>query len=423
MFKKVYLEYLFIFLLSLLVFIFSIYDINTDKFIWSNSNTALSRFYISMIMISGLSGIIATYLFYKRVIYAYPLAILNAISYGIFAWSLDLFIDVVIYVLVLPLIFIYFWFITAFKFKIKSYKLEIKWISIVITLFIIAFIIFYFTQKALTTSFQSAFKKEIIEFGSNFKFKTAGYVVITLSNAILIIAVVMMLRGFKEVWLIWQMKNIFSIVFYSGIAVINWSVVVINICYMLLSIYIFIRSFTMRKITIAITGPGCVGKSTILGSKQIQEFLNQHNFHMIQERDYEDNENDYILALKKQKSFWDSQKFFFKTQQDDIERAMLIENQNVIFDRHMLDSFIYPQVQIENNLYSQDEIKQWNKLETVKNECVALLQKRSRVFYFSTSKMIGVDNEYKFKKFWCNWICCNEWKSNWNYFKFWNLYQ
>ncbi|MFV8468615.1 nicotinamide mononucleotide transporter [Mycoplasma sp. VS292A] len=313
-------------------------------------------------MVSGLSGILATYLFYRRIIYAYPIAILNAIAYGIFAWSLDLFIDVIIYSLILPAIFIYFWIVTSFKFKIRSYKLELRWILILALVFIIMFIVFYFSTKGITKFLQVSFKKEIIEFGSNFKYKNEGYVLVTLTNTILIIAVVMMLRGFSEVWLIWQIKNILSIVFYSGIALTNLSVVIINICYMCLSIYIFIRSSQMKKVYIAITGPGCVGKSTALNSEQFSKLIEDNKFYMFQERDYKSNDNDYILALKGKKSFWQSQKFFFKTQQDDIEKGMLMD-QNIIFDRHMLDSFIYPEVQIKNALYTEKEIKQWRSLK------------------------------------------------------------
>ncbi|WP_416756527.1 nicotinamide mononucleotide transporter [Mycoplasma aquilae ATCC BAA-1896] len=285
----------------------------------------MQRFYISMVMVSGLSGIFATYLFYRRIIYAYPIAILNAIAYGIFAWSLDLFIDVIIYTIILPAIFIYFWIVTSFKFKIRSYKLELRWILILVIVFIIMFIIFYFSIKEITKFLQTSFKKEIIEFGSNFKYKNEDYVLVTLTNMILIIAVVMMLRGFSEVWLVWQIKNILSIVFYSGIALVNWSVVIINICYMCLSIYIFIRSYRVEKVYIAITGPGCVGKSTVLNSKEFSKLIEENKFYMFQERDYKNNDNDYILALKGKKSFWESQKFFFKTQQDDIERAALID--------------------------------------------------------------------------------------------------
>ncbi|MFV8475633.1 hypothetical protein ACM0JF_01415 [Mycoplasma sp. 654] len=118
----------------------------------------------------------------------------------------------------------------------------------------------------------------------------------------------------------------------------------------------------MKKVYIAITGPGCVGKSTVLNSKEFSKLIEENKFYMFQERDYKNNDNDYILALKGKKSFWESQKFFFKTQQDDIEKAALID-QNIIFDRHMLDSFIYPEVQIQNAMYTKDEIKQWNSLK------------------------------------------------------------
>ncbi|WP_418050977.1 hypothetical protein [Mycoplasma sp. 653B] len=118
----------------------------------------------------------------------------------------------------------------------------------------------------------------------------------------------------------------------------------------------------MKKVYIAITGPGCVGKSTALNSEQFSKLIEDNKFYMFQERDYKSNDNDYILALKGKKSFWQSQKFFFKTQQDDIEKGMLMD-QNIIFDRHMLDSFIYPEVQIKNALYTEKEIKQWRSLK------------------------------------------------------------
>ncbi|QBF34475.1 hypothetical protein EG856_00835 [Mycoplasmopsis phocirhinis] len=186
-------------------------------------------------------------------------------------------------------------------------------------------------------------------------------------NAFLIISFIMMILGFEESWLMWQFKNLCSIIFFAGVGTTNISVIVMNICFSILSLYIYVKVRKNKKILIAITGPGCVGKSVVLNSQEVQDLLNRYEFKLMDEREYlnENDElnknNDYLNALKNKNNFFKSQKLFFTNQAKFIEEAQLIES-NVFFDRYMSDSFLYGDVLYRENIFNQDEKNKWYKL-------------------------------------------------------------
>ncbi|QNM93366.1 hypothetical protein H9M94_01910 [Mycoplasma sp. Pen4] len=186
-------------------------------------------------------------------------------------------------------------------------------------------------------------------------------------DVLLVICALMMILGFTESWIMWQFKNILSIIFFSSLGVINWSVVIINICFLLLSMYIFVIKITNKNVHIAITGPGCVGKTTILKKTQLQEFIKNNNFELIDERDYIEGENNYIKSLKGELPFIESQKMFFTNQAkfiNDMEVLDKYVGKNVILDRHMVDSFLYGDVLIEEKAITDSkEIKLWKRLK------------------------------------------------------------
>ncbi|WP_027334077.1 hypothetical protein [Mycoplasma elephantis] len=112
---------------------------------------------------------------------------------------------------------------------------------------------------------------------------------------------------------------------------------------------------------IAITVPGCSGKTTIMHSSKFLDFIKKNNFKLIEERNY-DSENWYIKMLNGQLRPFESEVNFFRTQKEDICNSFSC-NQNIIFDRHMVDTFIYTYVHKLNNLYNDEEIKLCDKLE------------------------------------------------------------
>ncbi|QJG66304.1 hypothetical protein HGG64_01070 [Mycoplasma phocoeninasale] len=138
-------------------------------------------------------------------------------------------------------------------------------------------------------------------------------------------AIIMMFLGFIESWILWQAKNILSIMFFAGIGILNINLIIINISYMILSIYIFIKSFKASKLKkiIAITGPGCSGKSTLLQSKIIQKYIYENHITLIDERPYLKGDDPYTSALTNNKNFYLAQEMFFCSQKDMLEQAEL----------------------------------------------------------------------------------------------------
>ncbi|MCR8966444.1 hypothetical protein [Mycoplasma zalophidermidis] len=206
-----------------------------------------------------------------------------------------------------------------------------------------------------------------LSFGDYFKiFHLAKFLAISI-DTFLIVSFIMTILGFEESWLMWQFKNLCSIIFFAGVGTIDLSVIVMNICFSILSLYIYVKVRKNKKILIGITGPGCVGKSVVLNSQEVQDLLDKYEFKLMDEREYlnendEPNENnDYLNALKNKNNFFRSQKLFFTNQAKFIEEAQLIDS-NVFFDRYMSDSFLYGDVLCRENIFTQEEKNKWHKL-------------------------------------------------------------
>ncbi|QKT05403.1 nicotinamide mononucleotide transporter [Mycoplasma sp. OR1901] len=350
-------------ILTLTITIFSAFSIESGTMIWDWNVSILSKILGILVATSAIFGVIATWWFYTRKKHAFLFAILNALLFAIYSLSLNLVADFIIYIGLCIPTFIYLWFITKYKNRIKQYRFNWFTSTIVVLIWVISFIILYFIIPHLTTLYGHIIKWPL-SFGDNFNNKILGKIIAISIDSTLLVAIVMMILGMRSSWIIWQVKNILSIIFFAGIGILNWSVIVINISFSILSLYIFVKTFTNKKQIIAITGPGCSGKSTLLNNPKIQKLLIDNNILLRDEREYLDNENinnnAYIKALSNNGSYFEAEKMFFESQKNIIIEANLTDS-NQLLDRHMSDSFLHADLLIRENKFTQLEKEHWIK--------------------------------------------------------------
>jgi nicotinamide mononucleotide transporter len=100
---------------------------------------------------------------------------------------------------------------------------------------------------------------------------------------------------------------------------------------------------------IAIIGPGAVGKTTII--KYLEEDLKEFEF--IYERQDIINENFGRYMEDMHSNAFEMQKNFFAYRKEEIKKLNNLKNG--IIDRHLIDDFIFPQVHIEVNNFTEEE--------------------------------------------------------------------
>ncbi|MBN4083275.1 nicotinamide mononucleotide transporter [Mycoplasma sp. CSL10137] len=349
--------------LTLIITIFSAFSIENKTIIWDSNVSVIVKILGIIVASSAIFGVIATWWFYTRKKYAFLFAILNAFLFGIYSISLNLVADFIIYVGLCVPTFIYLRYITKYKNRIKQYRFNWLTSIFIVSIWVISFIVLYFTIPHLTFLYGKMIKQSLY-FENNFNNKFLGKIIAISIDSTLLVAVVMMILGMKSSWVIWQIKNILSIIFFAGIGILNWSVIIINISFSVLSLYIFIKTFINKKRIIAITGPGCSGKSTLLNNPKIQKLLKDYNILLKDERSYLDNaninNNDYIKALSNKGSYFDAEKMFFESQKKIIIESNLT-NSHQLLDRHMSDSFLHADVLIKENKFTKSEKEKWIK--------------------------------------------------------------
>lgn len=363
--KETKTNWFIVILLSFIVMFFSFFDLNNQEFIWESNLTIYSKILGILVGLSAFSGIIATYFFYlKKRKWAFPLAIINALLYAFYAISIYLISDFIIYILIFPIIYLIFW--------IKNQKSNIRqlrnhWLLwlIVIIIATIIFISLYFSVPYIAKLYFKLMNINM-EYSENFNYPIWGKIISILINVALLTSIIFMIYGFKESWLSWQVKNILSIIFFAGVGVLNISLIIINLAFMLLSIYLYFlaRKNTSKKRKLyAITGPGCVGKTTFLDKNK--NFFDVTKIRIINERNYEKNEeNPYIFWLNDKGSAFESQKAFLKFQKKQLEDFLNNEKyEQVLLDRHMVDSFLHGDTFIKNKTFTKWEVIKWRWLK------------------------------------------------------------
>jgi len=150
-------------------------------------------------------------------------------------------------------------------------------------------------------------------------------------------------------------KNSLAITFFSGIGIVNISILMMNILFLILSIYNLKRR--IKNMKIAIIGPGAVGKTTII--KYLEQDLKEFEF--IYERTNLINEDFEKYMEDMQSNAFEMQKNFFYYRKEEVQK--LNNFKNVIIDRHLIDDFIFPQVHIESGNFTEQQVIDWKKIE------------------------------------------------------------
>ncbi|WP_029608658.1 nicotinamide mononucleotide transporter [Mycoplasma simbae] len=358
---KTNLELIAVIAVSILLFFLSIFSIDQNVWVWQTNDTLIQKIVAVTVAISGILGVISIILFAKKNKLAFIMAITNALFYSLFCIVYGLVIDFTIQISYIVILFILWMKSIQESKKLESKKRFIYYRnSIFSTIFysfltVIIAIIFFFVNPYTNKLIILLFSNNYIEFGSNFNYKIPASIILATINAISVVALIMMALGFRESWVVWCFKNIFCFVFFSGVGFLNITVLVINIIYFLLSIYLFAFTSNDKQFKIAFIGMGASGKSTII--KAMEDFWKENNVEIISERKTSEQMFfDYMSDLKKYG--YQAQKNFFKDRYEQIKQMQL--NERTLIDRHLIDDFIFPNALMRINAFDKHQSKKWN---------------------------------------------------------------
>ncbi|UWV94172.1 nicotinamide mononucleotide transporter family protein [Mycoplasmopsis cynos] len=185
--------------------------------------------------------------------------------------------------------------------------------------FILTIAFYYINPNLNKVAIQIFGKDKVFEYGSNFKYFEIASIINSLITALSIVALTMMVLGFRESWTIWIIKNVFSFIFFGGIGFLNITTLLINVTYMCISIYLYLVTTNKQKLRIAF--------SNKINFENTLKFLKAKEFY---------------LSLSQQSAL---NNFDFKTE-NKILKSLLKEikksqfEDNVIFDNYLLDHIL-----------------------------------------------------------------------------------
>ena len=330
--------------------------------------------------LASFTGVIAILQINKNKRSGYIWGICNAILFGLFSLSINLTGDFLINILFYIPIFITMLLKTKNNQKIQEKRLSLTSLLILILIFAFAFVLFYFLTPIINVFWANLANIPGTEYGENFHYYWPGRVIDTLINAISTIAFVTMVLNYQKTWYIWITKNILGIIFFSGVGVINISIIIMNILFLIISAYNL--KIGKKNMKIAIIGPGAVGKTTII--KKLEESL--ENFEFLYERDEVINEkfDEYMKDMKTHA--FEFQKEMFAQRKKEIEKFPNFEN--VIIDRHLIDDFIFPEIHIKLNNFTQDQVVEWKVIEKKYLSYLKSIQKLDILFLIICSDIV-----------------------------------
>ena len=343
-------------LISPILILFSLYSVSDNNWIWDNGND-WQKILGTISGLAAFTGIFATILFFQREKKAYYFAISNAVLFGIYALSVNLTGDFIVNLIWYVAVFIYM-IIKERKDQLKNRRITLEMYIFIGATFIVGFLFFWFLTPYINKEWGKLINFNTT-YGSNFNYYWASRVLDTLSNTISIITIIMMIKGYWQTWFFWIAKDVISITLFGGIGFVNISIIIMNIVYLLISIYILYKYFSTKIIRIAFIGPGAVGKSTTIN--YLSDFFKKYGFILIDERTETDNNNfkKYMSDLKN--NAFKAQVNFFEKRIEQSWRLHSVEKG--IMDRHSTDDFLFSHLHIKLGNFSENEIFKWKKLE------------------------------------------------------------
>ena len=345
---------IFLFILFITVNIFvSLYSISHNSWIWETDNIQQIIFGTTSGFVS-FSGIVAVLKINHNKKSGYWWGILNSIAFGIFSLSINLTGDLIVNIIYIFLI-IFMLLKNKNNTNIQERRLEKKSIMILSLILIVTFLLFFFLIPELNSVLANALNLPNFIYGSNFTYYWVGRTIDSLMNSISIIAFITMVSGYQKTWYIWISKNILAVIFFSGVGVLNISILIMNILFFILSIYnLRTRIKTMK---IAIIGPENISKKMVM--KYLED--NLKDFKFFDKSNDMINENFEKYSKNLQSNAFEMQKNIFINRKKEIQN--LTNFKNVVIDRYLIDDFITSQTYIEVNNFTKEESKYWKKIE------------------------------------------------------------
>ncbi|WP_322935034.1 nicotinamide mononucleotide transporter family protein [Mycoplasmopsis felis] len=352
------LSYTLIAFFSIVLVFLSVYNIETKNFFWHENKNNLANLINLFAAISGFLGVISIYLFANKKQIGFLIATLNAIFLIIYLVYNGLLIDATLNFIYILIMIITFWKVKRGKTKnIPKYIISWEILLIIFILGLCVFLVFYFTNPLINKVVKYLIYKDYKEFGYNFNNFIWGSILLSTSNSVSVIALILMTTGFKSSWIIWCFKNIASILFFSGIGFLDITLILINAIYMTFSIYLFWLEKNESQIRFGFIGMGASGKSTII--RELSEFLKTNNIKIIDERLTDEKVFlKYMTDLKT--NGYQTQILFFKDRLKQINE--MSDYSYSLIDRHMIDDFLFPDTLIEMKYFNKKQILFWKYL-------------------------------------------------------------
>ncbi len=354
--KKI-ISLLAILMISILLIIFSLYSVTYKSWIWENGTT-WQRILGTLSGLAAFTGVLATLLFWKRKKRAYVFAVANALLFGMFALSINLTGDFLVNLFwILPSLFITL--ILTKKGEMAQHRFTWRSITIYIILFAGAFTFFILVTPYINESWSKTMHLNNFGYGINFNYYWPGRILDTTMNSLTVVGIILMIRGYKEVWYLWFVKNIIAICFFGGIAVIDVSIIIMNAIYTIMIFFIISENKRKKTLRVAIIGPGAVGKTTVI--KDLKPFLEKNDMPLFDEREgvITDDFSAYMADMKGHA--YKMQKEFFKTRLKQLESLSSFEKG--MMDRHSTDDFLFSQLHINVGNFSKEQSRRWQRID------------------------------------------------------------
>ncbi|MCU4706762.1 nicotinamide riboside transporter PnuC [Mycoplasma sp. CSL7503-lung] len=358
----------------------TLYSFDYKSWIWE-FGSVWQKFIGVSVSLSALLGVLSVIAFSNHKKIGYPLGIVNALLFSLFAFSfkipLDAFINLFIYIPIL--IFTYFKTTRIIK-KNKDFEFfrsNIYSTSFFVFLTILLTILFYFVTPLLHKNILIILNQfeDSQTYGSNFNYYQVASILNSLINALSIIALIMMLLGFRDSWPVWILKNVLSFIFFGGVGFLNWTTMIINIIYMMFSIYFYLVTTNKQNVKIAFISTSASGKEVLID--RLDPYFKYNKFTKFD--DFKFDSKEYVNYLENPKNHsYKFEKNIFKTRLKKIKR-MQFNSINVI-DGHMIEDFISPEVNIKLNNFSKKQKIYWKFWKIKYTISLALQEKLDYVF-------------------------------------------
>lgn len=376
-------EQIFILVVSPILIFFSLYNVTDSSWVWQHGGS-VQKVLGTLSGLAAFTGIIASLLFYKLEKIAITWAIANALIFGLFALSINLTGDFIVNL---------FWFVPIFVIMIirqvkgngiTQYRLSWDISLMLVVVFIVAFISFYFLTPIMNKWWSNVINQTSAEYGVNFNYYWVSRIIDTLVNSISVVVLIMMVLGIKWTWYGWILKNVLAMIFFAGVGMVDVSIIIMNIFFLIMDIFIIVISKNMKTTRVAIIGPGAVGKTTVI--RNMEDFLVKNNIKKFDERKgFITDEFDGYMDDMKNNAFRMQQEFFKKRIQQFRE---LNKHSIGLMDRHSTDDFIFSRVHIQVGNFTGEQAKTWMKLEKKYFRVLNRLEKLDILFLLMQSDKI-----------------------------------